>query len=103
MHTIGQTEARGNAGLDIESLDGDDDFLTRERAILGDDAAQFAGLSEPHSNIVENGDEDLLGGSEIYGGMESGIDGSTAFESSFPSIDTRNEVCLLLSSSWRRS
>ncbi|MCJ1289771.1 hypothetical protein MMC34_001304 [Xylographa carneopallida] len=87
----GQTEARGNAGLDIESLDGDDDFLTRERAILGDDAAQFAGLSEPHSNIVENGDEDLLGGSEIYGGMESGIDGSTAFESSFPSIDTRNE------------
>ncbi|MCJ1433606.1 hypothetical protein MMC27_002969 [Xylographa pallens] len=87
----GQTEAQGNAGLDIEGLDGNDDFLTRERAILGDDAARFAGPSDPRSIMVENDEEDLLGGSDTYGGMEGGIDGTTQFESSFPSIDTRNE------------
>ncbi|MCJ1283591.1 hypothetical protein MMC26_002922 [Xylographa opegraphella] len=87
----GQTEPRGNAALDIEGLNGDDDFLTRERAILGDDAAQFAGPTEQRSAMVENGDEDLLGGSDTYVGMESGAGGIPEFESSFPSIDTRNE------------
>ena len=54
--------------------------------------------------MVANGDEDLLGGSDTYGGMESGgIDGTTEFESSFPSIDTRNEVCLLLLLNRRKS
>ncbi|MCJ1388820.1 hypothetical protein MMC18_001670 [Xylographa bjoerkii] len=87
----GQTDARGNGGLDIEGLDVDDDFLTRERAALGDDAAQFANPSDTRSTMVEDGEEDLLGGSDTYSGMQSGIDGTTEFESSFPSIDTRNE------------
>ncbi|MCJ1405521.1 hypothetical protein MMC11_008749 [Xylographa trunciseda] len=87
----GQTEVRGNGGLEIGSLDEDDDFLARERAALGDDAAQFAGLSDKTPTMVEDGEEDLLGGSDTYGGMQSGMGGTTEFESSFPSIDTRNE------------
>ncbi|KAI1759939.1 clathrin light chain [Hypoxylon sp. FL1150] len=57
-----------------------DDFLARERALLGDDATQFttgnesAALGDPSS-------DDLLGG-----GSES-----AQFESSFPDINTSNE------------
>ena len=54
-----------------------DDFLARERALLGDDATQFA-----------TNDDDLLGG-------DSGADQQTAetsqFETQFP--DITNEVC----------
>ncbi|KAI1371511.1 clathrin light chain [Hypoxylon crocopeplum] len=57
-----------------------DDFLARERALLGDDATQFttgnesAALADPLS-------DDLLGG-----GVES-----AQFESQFPDISTSNE------------
>lgn len=64
-----------------------DDFLARERAALGDDAAQFASV----------GDDDLLGGGDD--GDLLGEGGGNAneeikeFESNFPGVDTRNDVC----------
>jgi hypothetical protein len=55
--------------------------------LLGDDANQFA-TGHDNAAFVEDGDDDLLGGG---GGEEV-----TEFESSFPAIDTRNEVCFSL-------
>jgi Clathrin light chain len=63
-----------------------DDFLTREKALLGDDANQFA-TGHDNAAFVEDGDDDFLGGGGGGGGEEV-----TEFESSFPAIDTRNEV-----------
>lgn len=51
---------------------------------MGDDAEQFA-TGDDGAAFVEDGDDDLLGGG---GGEEV-----TEFESSFPAIDTQNEVC----------
>ena len=85
---------KGNANLGIDDLDVDDDFLTRERAALGDDAAQFAtpGDSLNASAMIEDGEDDLLGGGGSYGGGQSGGEEVTEFESSYPAIDTRNDV-----------
>lgn len=90
MHHVGQTEARGTDNLGIDT---DDDFLTRERAALGDDAAQFAssGDAAGMSARVQDADDDLLGGDDNYGGPTGGS-AVTQFESSFPAIDTRNDV-----------
>lgn len=74
--TSAQTEAQGD-------LMGDD-FLSREKAILGDDANQFS-TGNDHAAFVEDGGNDLLGG----GGDNEEV---TEFESSFPAIDSRNEV-----------
>lgn len=77
---LGQTEAVDNSGA------GQDDFLARERAALGEDADQFA-TPQDHAG---DGNDDLLGGGDI--------DTPTAdvggFESSFPSMETQtqNEV-----------
>ncbi|RDL34334.1 Clathrin light chain [Venustampulla echinocandica] len=60
-----------------------DDFLSREKALLGDDADQFA-TGNDNAAFVEDGDDDLLGG----GGSNEEV---TEFESSYPAIDTRNE------------
>lgn len=62
-----------------------DDFLAREKALLGDDADQFA-TGNDNAAFVEDGDDDLLGG----GGNDN--EEVTEFESSFPAIDIRNEV-----------
>ncbi|KAL9120593.1 MAG: hypothetical protein Q9187_002849 [Circinaria calcarea] len=90
----GQTEARGNENLGFDGLDGDDDFLTRERAALGDDAAQFAtpGDKLGASATLEDGEDDLLGDSDSYGGGQGAAEETMEFESSFPAIDTRNDV-----------
>lgn len=86
----------GSANIINNSAD-TSDFLSRERALLGDDADQF---STPHDNnaraTVEDDDDDLLGGGG--GGGGSGGADMGAFESSFPSIDTGNEVCHSISS-----
>lgn len=94
IYELDETEARDNRDLGIDALNTDEDFLTRERAALGDDAALFAGPGDTvaSSTIVEDGEEDLLGGGESYNG-HAGREEVTEFESSFPSIDTRNEVC----------
>lgn len=70
------------------TIETNDDFLARERAALGDDATLFAS-SNDNAAFVQDGDDDLLGGS---GGSEGEI---SNFQSSFPEISTQNEVCLV--------
>jgi hypothetical protein len=69
-----QTDVKGDA----ESPSADD-FLARERALLGDDATQFATSND--SAAFEDASDDLLGG----GGEDA------QFESQFPDINTGNE------------
>lgn len=73
-----------NGGGDSE------DFLARERAILGDDADQFATPND-RAAVVEDADDDLLGGGDHQQTTAASEDIS-GFESSFPAIDTQNEV-----------
>lgn len=59
-----------------------DDFLAREKAILGEDAEVFATAGDDVA--FNDGDDDLLGGG----------DGETAqFEQQFPDLSGPNEVC----------
>lgn len=64
--------------------------MSRERALLGDDAAQFASAGD-NTTTVEDGD-DLLGGGGSYGGGQAGGEEITEFESSYPAVDTQNQV-----------
>ena len=68
----------------------DDDFLARERAALGDDAAQFASENDHNAAPLQD-DEDLLGGGD---NRHTNNDQFADFESSFPTVDTHNEVSL---------
>ncbi|TKA64685.1 hypothetical protein B0A49_06425 [Cryomyces minteri] len=89
----GQSEAKGNSNFDLTSSSAEpSDFLSRERALLGDDADQFASAAENVATVEDGGDDDLLGG----GGGDShpadnAADDMDGFESSFPAIDTNNE------------
>ncbi|KAI4166991.1 MAG: hypothetical protein LQ343_007575 [Gyalolechia ehrenbergii] len=85
----GQIEPKSN-GATNGVLDGDD-FLTRERALLGDDADQFASANN-NVSTVEEGDDDLLGGGGNYDGGQAGGEEISEFESSFPAMDTRNDI-----------
>jgi hypothetical protein len=67
-------------------------FLERERAALGEDADQFATPQDNLATVEDAGDDDLLGGDGV---RASGADDITGFDSSFPAIDTRNDVCPL--------
>lgn len=58
--------------------------------MLGDDAAQFASTGD-NAATLEDGDDDLLGGGS-YGGGQAGGEDVTEFESSFPAVDTQNQV-----------
>ncbi|KAI4121158.1 MAG: hypothetical protein LQ341_007443, partial [Variospora aurantia] len=89
----GQTEPKSN-GTANGGLDGDD-FLSRERALLGDDAAQFSSANE-NAATVEDGDDDLLGDGGGYDGAQEGGEEISEFESSFPAMDSQNEVCVWL-------
>ncbi|KAI4186662.1 MAG: hypothetical protein L6R41_003336 [Letrouitia leprolyta] len=84
----GQTEPNSN-GAKNGGLDGDD-FLTRERAMLGDDADQFAAANN-NASTIEDGDDDLLGGGGDYNGGQQGGEEISEFESSFPAMDSRND------------
>lgn len=64
-----------------------DDFLAREKALLGDDAEQFATSGD--AAAFDTGNDDLLGG--------SGGDQPSTFESQFPDLANQNEVRSLLS------
>ena len=80
----------GAQGDNFGPTSGGDDFLSREKALLGDDANQFS-TSNDNAAFVEDGDDDdLLGGG---GGYSGGNEELNEFESSFPAIDSRNEVC----------
>lgn len=87
----GQTSPRGNGTTALDSIGAGSDFLTRERAALGDDAAQFASAND-NAATVEDGGDDLLGGGEDYQAGAAGGEEITEFESSYPAVDTRNNV-----------
>ena len=76
-----QTEARDTTDVPSTS-----NFLDRERAVLGDDATQFATVEDAD---FDDGDDDLLGG----GGGISSPGNNAAFESQFPDLSASNEVC----------
>lgn len=83
----GQTEVvEANGAAD------NDDFLARERAALGEDADQFA---TPNDLTATAEDEDDLIGGEAA--PQVGSQELSGFESSFPAIDTGNEVLRLAS------
>lgn len=66
--------------------------MSRERAALGDDAAQFTSAGDKTATVQE-GNEDLLGdGADSYGGAHNGGEEITEFESSFPAMDAQNQV-----------
>jgi hypothetical protein len=86
----GHTEARGEANFDLVGDAGDgDDFLSRERAALGEDADQFAG-SSVNMATVEDVDDDLLGGGSFQAADANAPE--LSFDNSFPAIDTTNDV-----------
>lgn len=81
-----------NVGNGAPSTDGaGDDFLTRERAALGDDADLFAS-SNDNAATVQDGDDDLLGGGDGYNGAQQDGEEITEFKSSYPAVDTHNNV-----------
>ncbi|EYE99905.1 clathrin light chain CLC1 [Aspergillus ruber CBS 135680] len=80
--SAGQTEPVETNGADA------DDFLARERAILGEDAEQFATAQDHVAEGHEAGD-DLLG--ESAPAASAAPEEISGFESSFPAIETQNE------------
>jgi Clathrin light chain len=91
---------RSNLALGDEpsrTASGEGSFLDRERAALGEDADQFA-TSQDRPTIsatVQDGEDDLLGGDDDFGEPQHAAATTQEdldFESSFPAIDTRNEV-----------
>ncbi|KAI9800022.1 MAG: hypothetical protein M1833_003551 [Piccolia ochrophora] len=92
----GQTEAKDDSNVDLDPTASNSDFLSREKAALGDDADQFASPNETYkgSTTVEDADDDDLlgggGGDQDFGAGDGG-DGMADFESSFPAIDSGNE------------
>lgn len=87
----GQTETRGDANYDLVGDSADtSDFLSRERALLGEDANQFTTPGDNAATVEDDTGDDLLAG----GGNFPSIDGGeeiSGFESAFPAIDTQNE------------
>ncbi|KAI9846405.1 MAG: hypothetical protein M1837_003996 [Sclerophora amabilis] len=92
--SAGQTETQDESNLDLDpSTSSGADFLSREKAALGDDANQF---TSPNDNFnpsatVEDGDDDLLGGGGDGAIGHDDMGEAAGFESSFPAIDTNNE------------
>ena len=84
----------------IDGVDTSDDFLARERAALGDDADLFTGPSDNVAQQVQvaNGEEDLLGGDDDFGTPNIASGEAKQFESSFPALDTGNDVRLPIAS-----
>ncbi|MDI1489020.1 MAG: Clathrin light chain [Ramalina farinacea] len=86
----GQTEAVGNGTADANGASAGEDFLTRERAALGDDANLFATSGDNTATVQDGDDGDLLGGGDDFNGAAARGEEITEFESSFPAVDTRN-------------
>lgn len=78
------------AQTDIQNSSADpsaDDFLAREKAILGDDADNFATADD--SAAFQTSEDDLMGGGDLLGG---GGDETAQFEQQFPDLSGPNEV-----------
>ena len=76
---------------------GEGSFLDRERAVLGEDADQFATAQDraTTSGTVQDGDNDLLGGDDDSGEPQHAAATNQEdldFQTAFPAIDTQNEV-----------
>ncbi|ELR08913.1 hypothetical protein VC83_05855 [Pseudogymnoascus destructans] len=76
-----QTERKGEANFDVSSPAGDD-FLSRERAVLGEDATQFASKNDKAAFVDDDDEDDLLGGGN-NGGEEV-----TEFQNNYPDVNT---------------
>jgi len=82
-----QAQPKGDSSFDLDfNSSAGDDFLSREKAMLGDEADLFATGND--STAFDAGAEDLLGGSS---GGHAGGEEITEFESSFPAISTQND------------
>ncbi|EAA32035.1 hypothetical protein GE21DRAFT_8106 [Neurospora crassa] len=78
-----QTEIKEGSGSPSAS-----NFLEREKALLGDDANQFATVEDAGFDD----DNDLLGGGlDSSAGAGAGLETSAAFESQFPDLSAGNE------------
>lgn len=90
---VGQTEPQGSSSLDALDSEEPSDFLSRERALLGDDAQQFATPAD-NTATVEEDDDDLLGGGGSAAPATNGDHGDAMgdFETSFPAVDTSNDA-----------
>ena len=92
LNAAGNATPDNGAGADLMNGGSGDtsDFLSRERAALGDDADQFA---SPQDNTVQNGDDDLLGGGGGAPHTNGAADSEDVnqFQSSFPPVDSGNE------------
>lgn len=78
------------AQTDIQNSSADpsaDDFLAREKAILGDDADNFATADD--SAAFQTSEDDLMGGGDLLGG---GGDETAQFEQQFPDLSGPNEA-----------
>lgn len=83
IHALAQTDIK-DASLDSTG----DDFLARERAVLGDDANQF--VTPGDSSAFSPADDNLLGSAEDSNHLET-----AQFESSFPDLASQNQVSFL--------
>lgn len=95
---LGHNDAPRNGAVNTPSVSADDDFLTRERALLGDDAAQFASANDHSASAtagpIDDDEEDLLGGGSYGNTQTKGAD-VKRFESSFPEVDeSPNDVSI---------
>lgn len=88
---LGQTEVRPAVAPPSAATD---DFLARERALLGDDADLFASSNDHQAAHVEDADDDLLGDGDSFNNAPAAKEDMKGFESSFPAIDTSNEAGL---------
>lgn len=60
--------------------------------MLGDDADQFASAADNSATVQDGDDDDLLGGDFSEAQPSQANNDMGDFESSFPAIDTQNEV-----------
>lgn len=84
----GQTEV-----LPTNGTSDAEDFLARERALLGEDADQFATPQDIAATAEpDDSGNDLLGEADNVPIEPAAPDELSGFESSFPAIETQNEV-----------
>ncbi|KAI9679580.1 MAG: hypothetical protein M1829_001541 [Trizodia sp. TS-e1964] len=92
--SAGHTETAGPSGLALDpSTSLDDDFLSREKAALGDDANQFSSMNDIYQpTVAEDEDEDLLGGGPALSGAAFHGSDNHGFDTAFPAISGQNEL-----------
>ncbi|KAG5292598.1 clathrin light chain [Histoplasma ohiense] len=97
--SAGQTEPVVTHGSPGGAAADGEDFLTRERALLGDDADQFATPNDqPQASVTveDAAGDDLLGGGGTHEYQSGNLEGGDmmGFESSFPALESQNEQAL---------